>query len=78
MTEALQARREWQDVLKVMRRKNLQPRLLYAVRISFRNEGEAKVKRIQHNQISSLTNVKGNSLDRKHRKRGAIKTNPKQ
>ena len=78
LTEALQARREWQDVLKVMRRKNLQPRLLYAVRISFRNEGEAKVKRIQHNQISSLTNVKGNSLDRKHRKRGAIKTNPKQ
>ena len=28
-TEALQARREWQDILKVMKEKNLQPRLLY-------------------------------------------------
>ena len=28
-TETLQARREWQDILKVMKEKNLQPRLLY-------------------------------------------------
>ena len=28
-TEALQARREWQDVFKVLKGKNLQPRLLY-------------------------------------------------
>ena len=27
--ESLQARREWQDILKVMKEKNLQPRLLY-------------------------------------------------
>jgi len=27
-TESLQARREWQDILKVMKEKNLQPRLL--------------------------------------------------
>ena len=27
--ETLQARREWQDILKVMKEKNLQPRLLY-------------------------------------------------
>ena len=31
----LQARREWKDVLKVMKDKNLQPRLLYPARISF-------------------------------------------
>ena len=31
--ETLQARREWQDILKVMTEKNLQPRLLYPVRI---------------------------------------------
>ena len=27
--ETLQARREWQDILKIMKEKNLQPRLLY-------------------------------------------------
>ena len=27
--ETLQARREWQDILKVMKEKNLQPKLLY-------------------------------------------------
>ena len=41
-TEALQARREWQDILKVMKQNNLQPRLLYPARISFRYEGEFK------------------------------------
>ena len=38
----LQARREWQDILKVMKEKNLQPRLLYPARISFRFYGEIK------------------------------------
>ena len=31
--ETLQARREWHETLKVMKRKNLQPRLLYSARI---------------------------------------------
>ena len=31
--ETLQARREWQNILKVMKEKNLQPRLLYPARI---------------------------------------------
>ena len=39
-TETLQARREWQDILKVMKEKNLQPRLLYPARNLFRYEGE--------------------------------------
>ena len=34
--ETLQERREWQDILKVMKEKNLQPRLFYPARISFR------------------------------------------
>jgi len=38
----LQARREWQDILRVMKEQNLQPRLLYPVRISFKYEGEIK------------------------------------
>ena len=40
--DTLQARREWQDILKVMKEKNLQPRLLYPARISFKYEGEIK------------------------------------
>ena len=40
--ETLQARREWQDKLKVMKEKNIQLILLYPARISFRYEGEIK------------------------------------
>ena len=40
--ETLQAHREWQDILKVMKENNLQPRLLYPSRISFKYEGEIK------------------------------------
>ena len=39
-TETLQTRREWQDILIVMKEDNLQPRLLYPARISFIYEGE--------------------------------------
>ena len=41
--ETLQARREWQDIFKVMKGKNLQPRLLYTVRTSFRFDKEIKI-----------------------------------
>ena len=37
--ETLKARREWQDIFKG---KNLQARLLYPARISFRFDGEIK------------------------------------
>ena len=40
--ETLQARREWKDIFKVMKGKNLQPRLLYRARISFRFNREIK------------------------------------
>ena len=40
--ENLHARREWQDMLKVMKEENLQPRLPYPARISFKYEGEIK------------------------------------
>ena len=40
--ETLQARREWQDTFKVLKGENLQPRLLYPARISFRIDGEIK------------------------------------
>ena len=40
--ETPQVRREWQDILNVMKENNLQPRLLYPARISFKYEGEIK------------------------------------
>ena len=40
--ETLQARWEWQDIFKVMKGKNQQPRLLSPARISFRLNREIK------------------------------------
>ena len=40
--ETLQARRQWQDIFKVLKGKILQPRILYPARISFKLEGEIK------------------------------------
>ena len=42
-TETLQGRRKWEDIIKVMRGKNLQPRFLYPAMISFRFKGETKI-----------------------------------
>ena len=41
-SETFQARREWQDIFKVLKGKNLQLRVLYPARLSFRIEGEIK------------------------------------
>ena len=40
--ETLQARREWQDIPKVMKENNLQHILLCLARISFKYEGQIK------------------------------------
>ena len=40
--ETLQARRGWKEVFKVMKGKNLHPRLLYPAKLSFRMEGQIK------------------------------------
>ena len=37
--ETLQARRDWQEGLKVVKSKGLQPRLLYPAKLSFRIQG---------------------------------------
>ena len=47
--ETLQARREWQDIFKETKGKNLQSRLLYLARISFRFNGEIKTFRDKQN-----------------------------
>ena len=41
-TETLQARRQWQEIFKVMKSRDLQPRLLYPAKLSFRIEGQIK------------------------------------
>ena len=40
--ETLQARRDWQGIFKVMKSRDLQPRLLYPEKLSFRTEGQIK------------------------------------
>ena len=40
--EILQARRGWKEVFQVMKGKDLQPRLFYPAKLSFRMEGQIK------------------------------------
>ena len=40
--ETLQARRDWQEIFKVMKSRDLQPRLLYPAKLSFRMKGQIK------------------------------------
>ena len=40
--ETLKARRDWQEVFKVMKSKDLHPRLFYLAKLSFRMEGQIK------------------------------------
>ena len=84
--ETLQARREWQDIFKVLKGKNLQPRLLYLARISFKIDGKIKsfsekqkLKRSEYHQTSFTTNVKGTYIVKKYKRRKKIyEINPKQ
>ena len=41
-TETWQARKGWQGIFRVLNEKNLQPRILYPARLSFRIEGDIK------------------------------------
>ena len=38
----LEARKGWQDIFRVLNEKNMQPRIPYPARLSFRIEGEIK------------------------------------
>ena len=79
-TETLQARREWQDIFKALKGENLQPRLLYPARISFKIDGkirsfsdkQKKVKRIQYHQTSFTTNVKQTYIVKKQQKKNDL------
>ena len=41
-TESWQARKGWKDIFRVLNEKNMQPRILYPARFSFRIEGGIK------------------------------------
>ena len=41
-TETWQARKGWQDIFRVLNEKNMQPRIRYPARLSFKMEGEIK------------------------------------
>ena len=41
-TETWQARKGWQDVFRVLNEKNMQPRILYPARLTFKMDGEIK------------------------------------
>ena len=47
-TETWQARKGWQDIFRALNEKNMQPRILYPARLSFKMEGE--IKRCQDRQ----------------------------
>ena len=40
--ETLQARRDWQKIFKVVKSRDLQPRLVYPAKLSFRIDGQIK------------------------------------
>ena len=60
--ETFQARRECQDILKVMKEKNLQPRLQYPARISFKYEEKSKALEISKSTKSWKNSAPPNQL----------------
>ena len=41
-TETWQAKKSWQDIFRALNEKNMQPRILYPARLTFKMDGEIK------------------------------------
>ena len=74
--ETLQARREWQGIFKVMKRKKPTNKITLPsndlIQIRWRNQKlyqQAKAMRTHHHQTSFTTNAKGTSLSGKHKRK---------
>ena len=73
-TETLQARREWQEIFKALKGKNLQLRIIYPARMSFKIEGkiiffqQSKDKRLQQYKIQAKRNIERASINQQERK----------
>ena len=70
------ARREWNEIFKMMKIMNLQPRLLHPARLLFKTEGEIesfpehkKGKGIFYHQTSITKDIKGLALGKRRRRR---------
>ena len=48
-TETWQARKGWQGIFKALAEKNMQPRILYPARLSFRIDGEIRTSKTGRN-----------------------------
>ena len=57
--ETLQARRGWKEVFKVMKGKNIHPRLLYPAKLSFRMKGQIKCfsDKVKFKEFLSLIHI---------------------
>ena len=74
-TETFQARKERHEIFKVMKSKDLQPRLLHPARLPFKIEGDIEISRQEKVlQTSTATNVKGLSLRRRKKEKERKKT----
>ena len=73
--ETLQARRELQDIFEVLKEKNLQPRLLYSAKISFKIDAEIKsfTDKQKFREFSTTkpadNNTKGTYIASKHKRK---------
>ena len=74
-----QARKGWQDIFRALNEKNMQPRIVYPARMSFRIEGEInsfqdtqKTERIHEYQNGSARNITGDPV----KEIGIPKNNP--
>ena len=45
----MKARRQWTDIVKVLKDKNCQPRILYLAKVTFKSEREIKIFPDKHN-----------------------------
>ena len=57
-----QTRGEWQDIFKALEGKNLQPRIRYPARLSFRTEGERK-NFSDKQKLKEYSNTKSNPIE---------------
>ena len=57
-TETWQARKGWQGIFKALTEKNMQPRILYPARLSFRIDGEIRTFQDQQKLKEFVTTTK--------------------
>ena len=55
--ETLRARRDWQEIFRVVKSGDPQPRLLYPAKLSFRIEGQVRASQARKNLKSSSYHI---------------------